>query len=125
MHAEEREKLITAWIQYHDPMTTTKNLFWAYQKLRDMIYFEGHEYVWGIAMDIFKRTDSTAVLEALGAGIVEDIITTHEEMYYDRVSKLAKDNNKFRTLLAGVNIYSDMHEQMAVLIERCRSNVCP
>ncbi len=120
MEYKEREELINAWIEYHNPTTTKDELFWAYQKLRDTLYFEGHEYTWDIIMDIFQRTDSKDVLAALAAGIVEDIITTHEEIYFDRVSKLAKKSDKFKMLLAGVNIYPNMYESMVKLLENCR-----
>ena len=106
----EHDRLVEAWIRVmlkedsdeHDPD------FWAYCDLDRMIDDEP-ELAWPIILEILRRNQSTAILEVLSAGPVEDILARHGEAFIERVEHEAKINEDFATLLGGVwqNTMSD------------------
>ena len=57
---------------------------------------------WAFILEILRRDQSNAVLEALGAGPIEDLLAKHAGAVIDRLEAEAAANPIFAGLLAGV-----------------------
>lgn len=99
----EHERLVEAWIRVmlkedsdeHDPD------FWAYSEL-DRMVDEEPEAAWPVILEILRRNQSTAILEVLSAGPVEDLLARHGEAFVERVEQEARTDANFATMLGGV-----------------------
>lgn len=55
--------------------------------------------LWALILEITRQCDDLAVLEDLGAGILEDLIYLHGEDYFHRIEKQYQSNPRIREAL--------------------------
>lgn len=77
--------------------------FWAAEVLMDLPY-SNPEALWSVIVEVWNRVDrkDAALLGALGAGPVEDLLSKHGEKYFPIVVKFCDLEPDFKTVLRTV-----------------------
>lgn len=110
METEERERLITAWVNYAGPRedpTEYQNNRRARSRLDKLIRKEPDgggdaQEAWEIILSINERPLSDEAVSYLAAGPLEDLLVYHGETFIERVEARAQQNPAFNRLLGGV-----------------------
>ena len=112
MTADERAKLIGAWIEHHtrEVVRDEQNVFrerkgrdnfWAFKEM-DSLCSSQPELCWELILEILEIPHHESVETALAAGPLEDLIARHGDKFIERIEARASSDAKFRDLLGGV-----------------------
>lgn len=104
------DALVSAWISATEKSEGNPGASaddWAIQKVIDLHYDGEHVEIWKIILAIVDATESKWVLECVGAGPLEDLLTHHAPEYIERVVREAKSSTKFKTALSAVWLDED------------------
>jgi hypothetical protein len=97
-------QLVRDWVELaHEKEGSAEyeRLFEAYDAVSDMAY-ERPDDAWVFIVEALRLDSSTAVVEILSAGPLEDLLGYHGDHVIDRVEKEARSNPAFARLLGGV-----------------------
>jgi hypothetical protein len=75
--------------------------WWAYQLL-DKTCESDPEHCWRLILTILAKTDSGVIIETLGAGELEDLLSDHGSAFIDRAEALAAADPKFLHCLSSM-----------------------
>jgi len=104
MNESEQIKIVNTWIELqkcHRNKGDCDSLFWAYEKLDDLIDNKP-EKAFELIKKIYATDQSDIICENLAAGPIEDLLTRHGEKVIEIVILTAKENPSFCNLLGGV-----------------------
>jgi hypothetical protein len=90
----EQEQLVDAWFAH----TAT---FWAWERVNDLVRNDP-EIGWRVITRLVDQAPSDGALGSIGAGALEDLLSSHGEHFIDRVEAAARNGVHFRITLAGV-----------------------
>ena len=109
MNDEDKKHLIDTWIAIQKSGPNSELFdreFWAYEKL-DNIARSDPVRALAILIEILQQDSSTKITDAVGAGIVEDILCWHDASIIEEIEKHAKINEAFRNALKVVDIWEE------------------
>jgi hypothetical protein len=112
MNADDRAKLIAAWIEHHtrEIVRDEHNVFrerrgqdnlWAFEEMDELCRSQP-ELCWELILEILEAPQHESVEAALAAGPLEDLIARHGLKFIERIESKAKTDAKFKDLLGGV-----------------------
>jgi hypothetical protein len=109
--ADEFEKLIEAWLEYHNMLERAGDLtgrttvadghLWAVDRIDDIVR-QDPEAGWRLIMELLLRSESDYQLACLASGPLETLLAAHGQGFIDRVEHIALSNERFRETLFGV-----------------------
>lgn len=102
MSADSR--IVTEWIRLQrapEGSAEFELLFPVYDEVCVLVE-EAPEQAWQFILEALRVSDSTAVMETLAAGPLEDLLVHHGARLIDRVEEEARRNPRFAFLLGGV-----------------------
>jgi hypothetical protein len=102
---DDLEAWIVAYIEAQSlekPLESTHQCWWAVERFMFMHTLEQAEAGWCAILGILARRPTEQVLGMLAAGPLEDLIHYWGPNFIDRIERVAKDDVRFRNLLAGV-----------------------
>lgn len=102
--AHTSQEIADAWIcmmKADDGSPEESDNMWAFDIVFDMIQ-DDPEQGWAMILEILRRDHGVAVLEALSAGPLEDLLSRHGPAFIDRVEVEAGRNPAFASSLGGV-----------------------
>jgi hypothetical protein len=88
----EEERAVEAWFVY-------ERTFWAWGKMQDMVRLDP-DPAWHVLGMLVDGAGSDDVLELLGAGPLEDLMSLHGEHFVDRAVGRARADESFRFALS-------------------------
>lgn len=99
---EIAENLINDWILYHDSLDKKiqDKCFYAVDYVLELALDNEHEKLWCFIYQTYSLELSDKVLASLGAGPLENLLSSHSQFYIDKVEALARKDAKFKKLLA-------------------------
>ena len=109
MNKEEKEKLITTWINANKADSDSQiynDNFWAIEEFIDLPD-KNPELLWSLIQDIINSENDEALLANLAAGPIEDLMCSYGEELIDRVKKEARTNITFKKCIQGVWLNSN------------------
>lgn len=92
-------ELIEKWIEYHS--TKNKELFWAWEKLDDMVQHSPEDALEHI-LQISTSTNDPVVLSNLGAGPLEDFLVLHGAQFISQIEIKARQIPQFTRVVKSV-----------------------
>lgn len=108
LNPDQWAKLVDAWIARYeliekqgDQSPDGEALFWAYEEF-DALCRRQPEVAWPLILEVLVRTENEFVLENLAAGPLETLLACHGSQMIARVEARAKEDRRFKWLLAGV-----------------------
>jgi hypothetical protein len=112
MDEPELNRVVAAWIAGLEAENGTPEYernSWAIGQVMDWALDGEADRLWVFILSTYNRNISERVVSVLAAGPLEDLLAKHGSTYIDRVEQLAKDDEKFNSLLGGVwqNTMSD------------------
>jgi hypothetical protein len=78
---------------------TCQESWWAYETLSTACA-DDPERAWRLIQKILQATESSMIIECLGAGPLEDLLAKHGASVIQRMESLAQTDAKFRTCLS-------------------------
>ena len=105
MDEPELNRVVDAWIAGHEAENGTPEYernWWAISQVMDWALDGEADRLWVFILSTYNRNISERVVSVLAAGPLEDLLAKHGSTYIDRVEQLAKDDEKFNSLLGGV-----------------------
>lgn len=100
------EDLAAQWISEQKAYEVGDDLPPAIRKVIHMALDEPHA-LWPILLEVTSQTDDHDVLEILGAGPLEDLITYQGVGFFERIEEQYRQNPAFREALSNVWISSE------------------
>ena len=94
MTPPDRERLVKAWLTYQ------KN-WWAYEALMTL-WRESPDEALDVIIDLTQSADDDDLIEAVGAGPLEDLVREHGASMIDAIEMRAKSDVRFRQALSHV-----------------------
>ena len=112
MDEPELNRVVEAWIAGHEAENGTpehERNWWAVSAVMDWALNGEADRLWLFILTAYKRDMSERVVSVLAAGPLEDLLAKHGPMFIERVEQLARQDEKFNSLLGGVwqNTMSD------------------
>lgn len=101
------ENLINTWLRaqkFDAESVEYEEVCWAVDELFYLAH-DNHLKLLNIIIEILKIDSSLRVLNALGAGVLEDLLVHNGDKCIDEIQKLAECNTNFKTALK--NAYLD------------------
>jgi len=100
---------VTSWMAIQDALGGSdayeKN-FWAHEDLAELCESKPRD-AWEVIVALVGAANTEPLLEAIGAGPLQDLMTQHGEEYIAQVEKEAQENARFRRAMAGAWLDSD------------------
>ena len=94
MNPPDRERLVNAWLTYQ------KN-WWAFEALMKL-WRESPDEALDVIINLARSADDDELVEAVGAGPLEDLIREHGASMIDAIETRAKSDLRFRQALSHV-----------------------
>lgn len=94
MPAPESERLVAAWLEY-------QRNWWAFSALQDLCDSDP-EAAWPILLRLVSLAENDELLEAIGAGPMEDLLQAHGHVLVARLEAEVPTNSKLQKVLASV-----------------------
>ena len=94
MNPPDRERLVNAWLTYQ------KN-WWAFEALMKL-WRESPDEALDVIINLARSADDDELVEAVGAGPLEDLIREHGASMIDAIETSAKSDLRFRQALSHV-----------------------
>ena len=110
MDEEEIKALASAWIQHEETS-------WAWKKLHEIVD-RSHDEAWLIIEEILKQSENEDVIDMLGVGPLEEILSAYADHYLDVVERLVQNSPNFRKALLSVRITGPESEGVAFIRRR-------
>ena len=104
------ENLITIWLRAQKLDAESieyEEVCWAVDELFYLAH-DNHQKLLNIIVEILKIDSSQQILNALGAGVIEDVLVHNGDKCIDEIQKLAEYNANFKTALG--NAYLDKND---------------
>jgi hypothetical protein len=109
MSEEERDRICPAWLTY-------QRNWWAYSSV-DRLVSEDPEEAWALMLRIIELADNDELIEAVGAGPLEDLISKHGPKLINRVKDESVQNGRLRAALQHVWLSPAENEVLDELLE--------
>ncbi len=109
MDTSRKNEFVQSWMTIQDSLAGTEpyeSNFWAHEELENMCETEPTD-AWEVILALVDKAKSDALLQAIGAGPLADLMTLHGEDYISRVEREAASNARFRRAMAGAWLDSD------------------
>jgi hypothetical protein len=108
----ELNRLVESWVagqEAEDGTPEHERNWWAISQVMDWTLEGKADRLWLFILAAYKRNLSDRVVSVLAAGPLEDLLAKHGPMFIERVEQLARQDEKFNSLLGGVwqNTMSD------------------
>ncbi len=103
MDTTRKHQFVKSWMAIQDALAGTeayeKN-FWAHEQLADLCEDKPQD-AWEVILALVGEAKSEPLLEAIGAGPLQELMALHGEEYIARVEREAAGNAPFRRAMAG------------------------
>ena len=108
----ELNRVVDAWVAGHEAEDGTpqhERNWWAVSQVMDWALDGEADLLWAFILTAYKRNISDRVISVLAAGPLEDLLAKHGPIFIERVEQLARQDDRFNSLLGGVwqNTMSD------------------
>jgi hypothetical protein len=91
--------------------------WWAWEAVKEATMHDP-EHAWQLVLAIVAATDSSLVLEVLGSGPLEDLLSDYGDQFIDRCEEQARVDPKFRESLSSIWRTERMSEAVWSRIEQ-------
>jgi hypothetical protein len=121
----ELNRVVDAWIVGHEAERGTPEYerhWWAASLVMDWALDGEADQLWLFILTTYKRNISERVVSVLAAGPLEDLLAKHGAMFIERVEQLARQDEKFNSLLGGV-WQSSMSDEVWKRVQAVRKEV--
>ena len=105
----DRENLIATWISIWKSGPESECFdkeYWAYEVMDNLVTYEPLR-AWKLVLDILATDSSEPIVNAIGAGLVEDMLCKHGEILIDLIEFEAQNNSQLRKALRVVDIWKE------------------
>lgn len=109
MDTTRKNDFVRSWMAIQDALAgsdTYEQNFWAHEELADLCE-STPEDAWEVIVALAGAANTEPLLEAIGAGPLQDLMTQHGEEYIAQVEREAGENARFRRAMAGAWLDSD------------------
>lgn len=109
MDTARRNDFVKSWMAMQDALAGTEAYernFWAHEALADLCA-DAPQDAWEVIVALVGAAKSEPLLEAIGAGPLQDLMALHGEAYIARVEREAARNASFRRAMAGAWLDKD------------------
>ncbi len=103
MDTARKNDFVRSWMAIQDALAGTEDYelnFWAHEELADLCENKPQD-AWEVIVALVGAAKSDSLLEAIGAGPLQDLMVLHGEDYISRVEREAAANPRFRRAMAG------------------------
>ena len=101
------DRVVGAYLEYQ--RTGSDLDFWAYSVIGALIA-EDHAEAWNVLLALVAEAHDDGVLGVVGAGFLEDFVSSHAGTYIDKIEATAAVNPRFRQALACTWIWNAVPE---------------
>jgi hypothetical protein len=109
MDTTRRNGFVQSWLTIQDTLAGSEPYeqnFWAHDELADLCESKPQD-AWEVIVALVEAANSEPLLEAIGAGPLQDLMALHGEDYIARVEQEAAGNARFRRAMAGAWLDAD------------------
>ena len=107
--SNDMHDIAEAWIElcgFKQGSPEHENRFWAWEKLNDSTD-KNPEVAWSIITYILNSTDSSTVLDNLGAGPLEDMMCKHDRFTLTKIENEISSNSRLKECMSFVWLDSE------------------
>lgn len=125
MNELELNRVVEAWIAGHETESGTpehERNWWAVSQVMDWALDGQADQLWLFILATYDRNISDRVISVLAAGPLEDLLVKHGPLFIERVEQLARQDEKFNSLLGGV-WQNTMSEEVWTRVQAARKEV--
>jgi hypothetical protein len=101
----ELNRVVDAWVAGSEAENGTpehERNWWAVSQVIDWALEGDSDRLWLFILTTYRRNISDRVVSLLAAGPLEDLLAKHGPKFIERVEELARQDQKFNSLLGGV-----------------------
>lgn len=109
MDAKRKNEIVQSWMAIQDNLGGSEayeSNFWAHEELADLSEHTPRD-AWEVILALVEAAKSDELLEAIGAGPLQDLMTLHGEQFISRLEHEAMANRRLRKAMASAWLDAD------------------
>lgn len=109
MDTQRKNEFVQSWLTIQNALPGTvpyESNFWAHEDLADLCYTNPND-AWQVILALVQASEADALLQAIGAGPLADLMIFHGEDYIGHVENQADADSRFRQAMSGAWLDGD------------------